>query len=200
MKNDNSGTDDVLCRSLYEEFLATLFTTLHGIIMTSRKAETPEWIEFKLQLRSTRRGPCPKFNDMECDVLYWPSDDNFPAVEFFYRSEEGRLVAFQVSRQRSNVKSITESAYKSFLNHVGLEDSTKVTLILVPTPAMATASSIVFVPLDKIPRLKSDAGLQRLTQEELLLHITEDNITIRSKELCIQLCIQGILQFVPLCI
>ena len=128
LKNDLTGADSVKCTEVYEEVLEQRFTNPPGITCLWRKQGTEEWTEFILQLRYTKRGPCPKFNDMECDVLYWQSQDNFPAVEFFYHSGEGRLMAFQVTKQDKPVKEISKSAYKKFLSLVGLKDSTNVVL------------------------------------------------------------------------
>lgn len=65
---------------------------------------------------------------MVCNVLYWQSDDNFPAVEFFYKSEEGNLMAFQVMRQINEEEVVKVSAYGQFLKKVNLQDSTRVIL------------------------------------------------------------------------
>ena len=146
LKNDQSGVYDKQSQNLYEGVLATLFTTPPGVIWTQRIALADELVEFKVKLQSIQRGSCPKFKDMVWGVLYWPSQDNFPAVEFFYKSEEGNLMAFQVTRQKNKEKIVKVSAYEKFLMEVGLEDSTKVILHLVHIPAMALFSSIKFVP------------------------------------------------------
>ena len=183
MKNDQSGADDVRSRFLYEGVLATMFTTPPGVNWTCKNAQSGKWGEYKLKLKSTIRGSCPKFSDMDCDVLYWPSEDNFPAVEFFYRSPQDRLIAFQVTRQRSNAaKEITESAYSSFLGRVGLEDSTNVTLILAPSPTEANESSINFVPTDKVPGLKADTTLMKMTLKKLSSYASKNHFNITSDE------------------
>ena len=128
MRNDTAGAHDAQSRFLYESVLATLFTRPPGVIWTQRIAVADEWVEFKLQLRSIQRGSCPKFEDMVCNVLYWPSYDNFPALDFFYMSEEGNLMAFQVMRQINEEEVVKVSAYDQFLKKVKLQDSTKVTL------------------------------------------------------------------------
>lgn len=183
MKNDQSGADDVRSRFLYEGVLATMFTTPPGVNWTCKNAQSGKWGEYKLKLKSTIRGSCPKFSDMDCDVLYWPSEDNFPAVEFFYRSVQDRLIAFQVTRQQSNAaKVITESAYRSFLGRVGLEDSTNVTLILAPSPTKANESSINFVPTVKVPGLKADTTLMNMNLEKLLSYASENLFNITYNE------------------
>ena len=179
MKNDQSGADDVRSRFLYESVLSTMFTTPPGVNWTFREAQSKEWKEYRLELKRIIRGPCPKFNEMESGVLYWPSEDSFPAVEFFYKSVKGRLIAFQVTRQQSNVKKITESAYRLFLQRVDLEDSTNVTLILVPLPAMANESSIGFVPFDTVPRVLSDSSLRKKTHKELSAYGLQNGFSIK---------------------
>ena len=163
MKNDSSGTHSVQSGFLYEYALATLFTTPPGVIWTQRIALADEWVEFKLQLRSMERGSCPKFEDMVCNVLFWPSDDNFSAVEFFYKSEEGNLMAFQVRRQINEEKVLTVSAHEHFLEKVNLQHSTKVILHLVQTPVMAKSSSIKFIPSPGVEVLMPECRVVQAT-------------------------------------
>ena len=153
LKNNDlyNGGDDVNCRYLYETVVADLLTTAPGVDWKSKKTAengivttSDEWIPFKLELRKMIRGPCPKFSDMRQNVLYFPLNEQFPAVEFFYKTSDGNLIGFQVTRQKGLQKIVQKSAFVEFLRLVGLEDSSKITLYLVPTPSRAVRSSIIF--------------------------------------------------------
>jgi hypothetical protein len=78
----------------------------------------------------------------------------------------GILYRIGLHRQQADAKKITQSAYEVFLSRVGLQDSTNITLILVPTPAKAKESSIEFVR-----NLKTNKQLGKMTIPDLLSYV-----------------------------
>ena len=155
--------------------MASLFTTSPSVAWTIRKADKDEWMVFTLKLKSIDRGPCPQFDKMKCDVLHWPSTEDHPVVDFYYKTEKGNLVAFQITRKQSEVNSVPELAYAKFLNQIGLKDSTKVSFILVPIPAMATTTFFTNIPC-------ADESLLELTRDCLLAHINDMNYSRNSEK------------------
>ena len=79
----------------------------------------------------------PTFIDMVPNTLYFLTNEKFPAVVFFFKSKDDKLTVFQVTRQLKAWKATKISAFQKFLNTVGLTDSSKVILYLVPTPSRA---------------------------------------------------------------
>ena len=70
-----------------------------------------------------KRSNIPKFSDMVPNVLYYPDNPNYAAVDFFYKSkvnEKDRLFAFQVTAKSDNGKNVEVSAYQKFLVQVEL--------------------------------------------------------------------------------
>ena len=100
-------------------------------------------------------------------VLHRPSNDNFPAVEIFYESEEGNLMALQVTRMKEKEKGVKVSAYEKFNKTVNLQDSAQVILHLIHTPAMAENSSTNFVPpsVEIMPECRAVKGTEEYTRK-----------------------------------
>lgn len=150
VKNDETGFKDILCRQVYESVVATLLTSPTGVQWKARKTRydgiisTAEWNDFNLKLDGPVMGLPLSFIDMVPNTLYFPTNEKFPAVEFFYKSNDNKLIGFQVTRQLKTWKVIKISAFQKFLNTVGLTDSSKVILYLVPTPSRADESAIEF--------------------------------------------------------
>ena len=105
IKNDRDGADGAKSRFVYAGVLASLFTTPPGVAWSIREADTDEWMDYILQLKRIDRSLCPKFYNMSCDVLYWPSTKN-PTVDFYYKTKEDNLVAFQITTKQNEVNSV----------------------------------------------------------------------------------------------
>lgn len=101
------------------------------------------WDDFNIKLKKLVRGKFPLLSAMEDKVLYYPTNVNYPAVEFCYK-DGCRLIGFQVTRQTDKSKVVTLSGFKKFLAIVKPGDNTKVLLYLVPTPERQNGSTIFF--------------------------------------------------------
>jgi hypothetical protein len=55
------------------------------------------------------------YSEMAIDTLYYPTKASFPMARFFYKKEDGTLVAFQVTRQDKPPKLITQFVVDKFL-------------------------------------------------------------------------------------
>ena len=177
IQNDRDGADGAKSRFVYAGVLASLFTTSTGFAWTIRKCDTDEWMDYKLQLECIDRSPC-RFYNMSCDVLDWPSTKN-PTVDFYYKTKEDNLVAFQITRKQNEVNSVSELEYSNFFfEQIGpMEYSTKVSLILVSIPAMATISF-----LTEIPRPMPDDIFLKLTRYDLISYVCNFGFWIEDEE------------------
>ena len=99
---------------------------------------------------------------MECDTLYYPTIENHSFCEFFYKDREnGTLVVFQLTRQISGPKYITQSAFTQFLKSIKFpkdQISKQFKLIFVPGPNQAETMSIV-VKVSENKKLKEKGKL-----------------------------------------
>ena len=134
---------------MYEAYAAEMLTSSDGILWKERKTATDgthstEWSDLNLKLSGPVLGLFPIFIDMVPDTLYFPLNEKFPAVEFFYKSVDDKLIGFQVTRQGKLRKIVKSSAYRDFLKRMSLEDPSKVILKLIPIPSLASVSSIEF--------------------------------------------------------
>jgi len=137
-------------------------TTEKEIFEKKYKASPESWTPYTLKLPTLVEGPSPPYSDMECDTLYYPTIENHSFCEFFYKDREnGTLVVFQLTRQISGPKYITQSAFTQFLKSIKFpkdQISKQFKLIFVPGPNQAETMSIV-VKVSENKKLKEKGKL-----------------------------------------
>jgi len=137
-------------------------TTEKEIFEKKYKASPESWKPYTLKLPTLVEGPSPPYSDMECDTLYYPTIENHSFCEFFYKDREnGTLVVFQLTRQISGPKYITQSAFTQFLKSIKFpkdQISKQFKLIFVPGPNQAETMSIV-VKVSENKKLKEKGKL-----------------------------------------
>jgi hypothetical protein len=153
--NDKTGCMSQLCPLIYRNVLYSLITSAEGLKCQRRtlklgsdgaskesqrsKSQSDGWVDYELKLKSTN---CvsPPSSEMAIDTLYYSTNVNFPMAEFFYKKEDGTLVAFQVTRQDKSPKMIAQSVFDQFVDEVKFPKdhiSTKLELVLIPSPIRA---------------------------------------------------------------
>ena len=152
------------CGKIMELLFQRYVTTQNGIQWEQREViegakEGPaiEWKPYTLLLNSPQDENIPKYSDMEPEVLYYPREENFPAVKCFYKSRDGMLVAFQITRQRTPEKTLRLLALKLFCDRVGLtpqDAALKLELVLVPRHPEANKANFYYTGVDKLPHLQ----------------------------------------------
>ena len=93
---------------------------------------------------------------MTPEVLYYPFEETFPAVECFYKSRDGVLVAFQITRQRTLGKTLHLSALMLFCDRVELtpqDAALKLELVLVSRHPEANKAKFYYTGKEKLPHL-----------------------------------------------
>jgi hypothetical protein len=156
IRNDETGFMSHLCPLLYENLLYDLITSAKGLkcqrrmlkldsdetskVKDRKRSQSDGWVDYELKLDSAIRGSSPPYSEMAINTLYYPTKVNFPMAEFFYKKEDGTLVAFQVTRQNKPPKLITQFVVDKFLGEVKFpkdQISTKLELVLIPSPIRA---------------------------------------------------------------
>jgi|GEM_PF-5957629 len=141
-------------------------TTERDIFEKKYKANPESWTPYTLKLPTLVEGPSPPYSDMECDTLYYPTIENHSFCEFFYKDREnGTLVVFQLTRQISGPKYITQSAFTQFLKSIKFpkdQISKQFKLIFVPGPNQAETMSIV-VKIPENKKLKEKGKLLKFS-------------------------------------
>ena len=146
VRNDKKGFRNDVCPKAYETVVSDLLTSrtgLNGMISNKSNDGSTTWADFNIKLKALECAKPPILSAMEEEVLYYPTNVNFPAVEFFYKDGD-RLIGFQTTRQTDKSKAVKLSAFTEFPASVEFRDNTKVLLYLVPTPSRAKYSTIVF--------------------------------------------------------
>lgn len=111
-----------------------------GVMKTAYSKPNPlKWTPYTLKFPPGRvvEGSSPAYANLESKTLYYPTSENHPFCEFFYKESDGTLVMFQLTRQVSGPKYIKQSAFLSFLKKINFPKdkiSTKLKLIFVPGP------------------------------------------------------------------
>ena len=142
--------------------LLTSPTGLSGMISSKSSDGSTTWVANNTKLKALECGMPPIFSAMEEKVLYYPTNVNFPAVEFFYKDGD-RLIGFQTTRQTDKSKAVKLSAFTEFPASVEFRDNTKVLLYLVPTPSRANDSTIVFKKTEGNKTVTMDAPVDVCT-------------------------------------
>jgi len=148
--NDETGTMNSACPKLYEEVISEKMTSKEGLdckqqelslsqqtISQEGKPHVDNWKDHNFKVKDLILGASPPYNEMKKETLYYPTRQNFPFVEFFYKDADENLVAFQVTRQETPPKYISRSAFAEFLEGINFPEDqvgTKLKLILIPSP------------------------------------------------------------------
>ena len=135
-KNDESGYLQAVCPKLFEDVVANL-------LFEGKIKELPK-------LEKIQRGNYPEYDNMEVNVLYVPLNTSFPFVEMFYKSEDGPLNVFQLTRQENGQKLAKETAIGKFLEKVGLADVSNVHLFFIRSPT----SNVIYKLPAEVPKSK----------------------------------------------
>jgi hypothetical protein len=145
-RNDETGSMADACPKLYESLLAGHLTSHSGVRWKKREVSACheekgniEWTDFSLKLDDIVAGELPSYADMKQMVLYMPLNPSFPFVDSVYKTEEGELVAFQVTRSKSATKKFKWSALKKFVDKIEFPvcKAIHLWLVLVPLPSLA---------------------------------------------------------------
>ncbi len=191
MRNDKFNVPDPGLSIVYEVVLTELLTSREGSKWAVRKSATSnkyvdcsenDWKCYEMNLLRVERDIIPQFDNMDYRVLYYPRDSNYPAVDFFFKSNISgidRLSAFQVTRQQEPNKEIKLSAYRKFLGNVGQKDSSLIQLYVVPRPRLANNSFIVFTTEEGEEGEKKQSNL---TKKELDAQVTLYEKTFKKLE------------------
>ena len=184
ISNDNTNSFQGLTFKLFEKLFTQMIISENGITCQQQelklfksgempttekeifekkyKASPESWKPYTLKLPTLVEGPSPPYSDMECDTLYYPTIENHSFCEFFYKDREnGTLVVFQLTRQISGPKYITQSAFTQFLKSIKFpkdQISKQFKLIFVPGPNQAETMSIV-VKVSENKKLKEKGKL-----------------------------------------
>jgi len=140
IKNDETGYMETATHKIYEEVIS--HQLIRGVSWQKRQVNDQQFTRFDLKLERIVDGKPPIFSEMKPLVLYYPTQQNFPAVEFFWKTPGDKFYAVQVTRTEKKVKEVTASALDSMYEKLGIPESTEVTIVLCPKPKIASSSSI----------------------------------------------------------
>ena len=83
------------------------------------------------------KGKPPVYADMEAGVLYKSFNNDYPAVEMIYKTEEGLVYGLHVTRSYAT-REIKPRAVDQWLDAIGLKDEKeKVWIAVIPEPKFA---------------------------------------------------------------
>ena len=133
------------CAKIYESVIADQLTSASGVqwrkreVFASSEGKVSEWSNFSLRLNEVVKGHPPPFEEMRPMVLYVSSNPTFPLVEYMYKTEQGELVMFQVTRNKSEKKIVKGSALEQLLGNIKLpiDKVSLLRLVLIPLPSLA---------------------------------------------------------------
>jgi hypothetical protein len=169
IRNDETGFMENECEKLYESVLADSLVASGGVNWKTRPgvllptddsaqrtnatnatstAVEVDWQPLTLALKRVDRTEMPTFADMEAGVVYHPTEKNYPAAGFMFKTGDGRLVCVQVTRQlTSDIKEVKAAMVLELLKRVGLSaaDTDKLDFVLVPRPKMQDKARLVLV-------------------------------------------------------
>lgn len=168
IRNDDTGFMETECERLYEGALADSLTVNGGVTWRRRRADFfpatsgrkravptaagSDWEEFSLSLKRVERSAAPNFADLEEGVIYQPTEKNYPAVDFIFKSGKGVLVGVQVTRMQTKAaKKVKAGAVLDLLARLGLTaaDASKLELVLVPRPKMQATARLSLVDSER---------------------------------------------------
>ena len=91
------------------------------------------WDNFSVKLKWVER-TITTFQNMNAEVLYYPSDQSFPLVDMYYKDEFGKLVGIQATL--SNEQAKTMLTYQRFYEMIGTNpENTKLELYYLILPS-----------------------------------------------------------------
>jgi len=140
IRNDETGYMEIASHKIYEEVIS--HQLIRGVSWQKRKINDQKFISFSLNLEKIVDGKPPIFSDMKPNVLYYPTQQNFPAVEFFWKTEDKKFYAVQVTRSEKKVKEVSASALDSMYKLLEIPESTEVKIALCPKPKLASSMNI----------------------------------------------------------
>jgi len=85
-------------------------------VMTLLSESDVIWENFTVKFKKKERS-ITTFQNMDTEVLYYPSDRSFPLVDMYYKDKCGKLVGIQATMAKKHPKPV--SAYKRFYSHIG---------------------------------------------------------------------------------
>jgi hypothetical protein len=166
VRNDDTGFMETACEKLYAGLLADSLTASGGVTWRKRRAQfrqhasgsksrsavpaviEPDWEVLALSLKRVERSVPPRFADMEEGVVYHPTDEPFPAVDFIFKSDGGALVGIKVTRKRvESAERVKAGEVLDLLERLGLSaaDANKLELVLVPHPNVQGTAELALV-------------------------------------------------------
>jgi hypothetical protein len=150
--DDEFDNNNPACNYLLKEIVAELLTSGKGVewsvrpglLCNSVEPKVPTiWMPFEKKVEKCEKGNTPRFADMKENVLYFPSDLNFPLVHHMIKYGD-ELVAFRVIWNCDDRDRVTSSTIKALLNRVGLPDISKLKLFLISSLTVADTVMIDF--------------------------------------------------------
>ena len=139
-----------------------------------KKLDSSAWEDFDEKVRKVLVGQYPKFNEMKPNIIYKPTNVIFPFCDFFYKSDDNRLVVFHLTRQKDGKKVVSLSALETFLNKVGVpvEDAARrLRVVLVPKRDTAGTICLQLSNDDKLEDESNRDGLEAaLAMHEVWAH------------------------------
>ena len=125
-----------VCPCIYEDVIALQF--LRGVRWQKKKFTDSDFSGFDLKLTKIVKGNPPMYADMEAGVLYKSFNNDYPAVEMMYKTEEGLVYGLHVTRSYAT-RVIKPHAVDQWLDAIGLKDEKeKVRIAVIPEPSFAT--------------------------------------------------------------
>ena len=157
IRNDETGFMADASAKIYESVIADQLTSALGVrwrkreVMASSEGKVSEWSDFSLRLNEAVKLHPPPFEEMRPLVLYVSSNPTFPLAEYMYKTEQGELVMFQVTRNKSPKKIIKGSALKQLLDKIKLpvDKVSLLRLVLIPLPSLAQSARFEVAEDDK---------------------------------------------------
>ena len=158
IRNDETGFMADASAKIYESVIADQLTSASGVqwrkreVFASSEGKVSEWSNFSLRLNEVVKGHPPPFEEMRPMVLYVSSNPTFPLVEYMYKTEQGELVMFQVTRNKSEKKIVKGSALEQLLGKIKLpiDKVSLLRLVLIPLPSLAQNARFEVAKEDKI--------------------------------------------------
>ena len=158
IRNDETGFMADACAKIYESVIADQLTSSSGVrwrkreVIASSEGKVSEWSNFSLKLNGAVKGYPPPFEEMRPLVLYVSSNPTFPLVEYMYKTEQGELVMFHVTRNKSAKMIIKGSTLEQLLGKIKLpvDKVSLLRLVLIPLPSLAQNARFEVAEEDKI--------------------------------------------------
>ena len=124
-----------LSQYIYEDVIA--LRLLQGVHWQSKKFTDSDFSGFNLKLTKIVKGKPPVYADMEAGVLYKSFNNDYPAVEMMYKTEEGLVYGLHVTRSYAT-RVIKPHAVDQWLDAIGLKDEKeKIRIAVIPEPKFA---------------------------------------------------------------